>query len=547
MRSNRRFQEGLGRNCLQRGIDGNVPESPSDDGDDTSVPPIEPAITGDQSNSPPGSGAFISSTVPEHSPPSFEQNRSALALPEQVSDYWGSIASPPGHFTSPTTATNLAVREGNSNSGYGMPQFESPSSLPFPRASIPYILDREASSSTSTPQDLQAQHIHTQDAYDFTERQAFLFMTYIHKLAPLTDACDDARHFALEVPRLALQQPMLMNGLLAIASRYDARCCNTISDLEYTYYHNKCIELLIKAFSQPPDTWDETLLTAVVIARLYEEMDNETDSYYHHLSGTQNLLNHEAMTRFVTQGGLAEAASWVHLRQTIYVYVARRQAVEICLENFERSTVFRRNDDSAYANRSVYILAKIMKLLLPLNNAESPTDLKDGSWELVEMEIDRWYDMRPVSFKPIFYKAADLLNDRAFPLICFAASVPVIAMQHYYAAKAVLCLNKCNGLGNNIEQDTTRLKHEWENKICFYLCMLMGLALSNDVTNAYYLPAHMLSLCGYVIRDPTERIHTIRYLGKVYDEIKWKTSALIGSLEKEWAEVDQIRESNSFG
>ncbi|KAM0544086.1 hypothetical protein ACHAPJ_011968 [Fusarium lateritium] len=320
-------------------------------------------------------------------------------------------------------------------------------------------------------------------------------MTYIHKLAPLTDACDDARHFALEVPRLALQQPMLMNGLLAIASRYDARCCNTNSDLEYTYYHNKCIELLIKAFSQPPETWDATLLTAVVIARLYEEMDNETDSYYHHLSGTQNLLNHEAMTRFVTQGGLAEAASWVHLRQSIYVYVARRQAVEICLENFERSTVFRRNDDSAYANRSVYILAKIMKLLLPLNGAESPRDLHDASWELVEMEIDRWYDMRPVSFKPIFYKAADLLNDRPFPLICFAAAVPVIAMQHYYAAKAVLCLNKCNSLGDNIEHDTTRLKHEWENKICFYLCTLMGLALSNDVTNAYYLPAHMLSLC----------------------------------------------------
>ncbi|KAF5536448.1 transcription regulatory SNF2 [Fusarium phyllophilum] len=227
-----------------------------------------------------------------------------------------------------------------------------------------------------------------------------------------------------------------MNGLLALASRYDSRCTNISDDIESTFYHNKCIKLLIESFAQPPETWDSTLLTAVVIARLYEENDNETDSYYHHLSGTQNLLNHEAIARFVMQGGLAEAASWVHLRQAIYVHVVRREPLEICLENFERSTVFRRSDDSAYANRAVYNFAKLMRLFLPMENPEG--DL--GKWEAVEREIQEWYDARPVSFKPIFHKPADISSDRPFPVICFAASVPVVAMQHYYAAKAVLCL-----------------------------------------------------------------------------------------------------------
>ncbi|KAF9774614.1 hypothetical protein IL306_007337 [Fusarium sp. DS 682] len=211
-----------------------------------------------------------------------------------------------------------------------------------------------------------------------------------------------------------------MNGLLALASRYDALCANSTSDIESTFYHNKCIKLLIQAFAQPSETWDTTLLTAVVIARLYEEYDNETDSYYHHLSGTQNLLNHEVIARFVMQGGLAEAASWVHLRQAIYVYVVRREPVEICLENFARSTVFRRYDDSAYANRMVFVFAKIMKLFLSVNTAES--DLR--KWETVEREVEEWYDARPVSFKPIFQKAADVPSDEPFPVIYFAASVP---------------------------------------------------------------------------------------------------------------------------
>ncbi|KAF5634694.1 transcription regulatory SNF2 [Fusarium sp. NRRL 52700] len=211
-----------------------------------------------------------------------------------------------------------------------------------------------------------------------------------------------------------------MNGLLALASRYDSRCTNSSDDIERTFYHNKCIKLLIQAFVQSPETWDSTLLTAVVIARLYEENDNETDSYYHHLSGTQNLLNHEAIARFVMQGGLAEAASWVHLRQAIYVYVVRREPLEICLENFERSTVSRRSDDSAYANRAVYNFAKIMRLFLPIDSPSG--DL--GDWEATEREVEDWYHARLVSFKPIFNKVEDSVSDRPFPVIFFAASVP---------------------------------------------------------------------------------------------------------------------------
>ena len=209
---------------------------------------------------------------------------------------------------------------------------------------------------------------------------------------------------------------MIMNGLLALASLYD----DTPNGVESTFYHNKCIKLLIEAFAQPAETWDSTLLTAVVIARLYEENDNETDSYYHHLSGTQNLLNHEVIARFVMQGGLAEAASWVHLRQVIYIYVVRRRPIQICLENFERSTVFRRCDDSAYANRAVYNFAKIMMLFLSMDGLVGSQE----EFQVVETEVDQWYDAKPMSFKPVFYNTADIASKRPIPTLYFVASVP---------------------------------------------------------------------------------------------------------------------------
>ncbi|SCO44172.1 uncharacterized protein FFMR_07384 [Fusarium fujikuroi] len=433
---------------------------------------------------------------------------------EQVFSYW----------ESPSNLITDSPVDQNMTPAYQADHAETSS---LPRASIPFILDPQMSSPHAVAQVTDQDH--SQEPFELTEREAFLFMTYVHKLAPLSDACDDTRHFALEVPRLALHQPMIMNGLLALASRYDSRCTNSSDDIESTFYHNKCIKLLIEAFAQPPETWDSTLLTAVVIARLYEENDNETDSYYHHLSGTQNLLNHEVIARFVMQVGLAEAASWVHLRQAIYVYVVRREPLEICLENFERSTVFRRSDDSAYANRAVYNFAKLMRLFLPM---ESPVG-DFGEWGAAEREIEEWYDARPVSFKPIFHKTADISSDRPFPVICFAASVPVVAMQHYYAAKAVLCLRDSKQTTDNYS------RQDFENNISSHLCMLMGLALSNShVANAFYLPAHMLSLCGYCIRDPCAQTHTIQYLAKVDEVIKWKTKALIGTLRREWDSQD---------
>lgn len=132
-----------------------------------------------------------------------------------------------------------------------------------------------------------------------------------------------------------MTEPVLRYGILALASRYDALKDDNAIDLESTFYHNRCLDLLIRALAQPPETYNPIILAAAVISRQYEELDVDNDIQQHHLSGTKNLLCHEAVARFAGSCDVAEAASWVHLRQAIYVCIVASQQMEIPLKTFE--------------------------------------------------------------------------------------------------------------------------------------------------------------------------------------------------------------------
>ncbi|UQC73953.1 uncharacterized protein CLUP02_00600 [Colletotrichum lupini] len=491
--------------------------------------------------------------------------------PQESQQHRDSLTSSPGYLDSARDGTTSDSVQWQS--GEVQPQLQISYLLgdsPSTQAGSSYQIASERAESLISDAEFRIQPVDPEHC-GFTGRQAFLFRTYILRIAPSIDACHDARPFTLDVPRLALRKPILLNGIFALASRFDTQGNDDTSeksDLESTYYHNRCIELLIEAFSQPPETWDSILLTAVVIMRLYEEYDNETDSHYHHLRGTRNLLNHDAIARFVTQGGLAEAASWVHLRQALYVFLVRRTPIEICLENFERSSTFRSNDDTAHANRIVYLFAKVLKLFFPEDGSGFSTSSSE-TWEELQNDVDVWFKEKPLSFQPLFYERADVAKGRPFPTLWMAADpgmnlhitnaalflltlwsrrvtdskahAGTVALGYYYASKAIFSFQDYNSSNPTAGFEGTKKRMDSEREITFYLCMLMGLARSNEAVNAYYLPAHMLSLCGHLIRHPLEREHTIKYLAQVRTIVQWKTGALVKTLKEQWSQLDSFQ------
>lgn len=239
----------------------------------------------------------------------------------------------------------------------------------------------------------------------------------------MMDSCDESRHFTLVVPRLALHNPMILNSILSLASRYDALHRNEPPGLEAIRYNSQCIESLIRSLSAPPETYGAELLAAVVMARSYEECDFESDLRHLHLGGTRRLLTHDTLTRLASCGGLAEASCWVHLRQSIYAYVVRGRPVDSHLDAFARLTAFCRTDDSAYANRMVYHFARVLRLYFPGKQqaAEDEIGATGDDWAGLTREIFEWFSAKPATFEPVCYVEGSL---ERFPTMVMLSAAP---------------------------------------------------------------------------------------------------------------------------
>jgi hypothetical protein len=155
-------------------------------------------------------------------------------------------------------------------------------------------------------------------------------------------------------------------------------------------------------------TYDDNLLITVVVLRMYEELERATDEKCHWLGSTR-LLN--TMAQSSSSGGLAEAVSWQFLRQAIYACLVEFQPMQLNLENYEHSSVFRRRDDAAYANRIIFLCARIIQL----RSGPNAHSFDETDWQYLSDCIEQWYRERPISWLPLKYKEANAAENRPFP------------------------------------------------------------------------------------------------------------------------------------
>ena len=208
---------------------------------------------------------------------------------------------------------------------------------------------------------------------------------------------------------------MILYALLALASRFDAIASGRTDELEATYYQSRCVELLIKSLARPPEGYDTNLLIAVLVSSLYEETKDYHETTTYHLKGARNLLSSGVISRLAKQGGLAEAACWVHLRQTIYVAISRRKRLDIPLSVYDGLPAFEKSDDSSCANRAVYLFAKVLDMFFEEGCGGARTD--EGRWDEAETVLRLWFEGRPDGFYPTFYGSADAGAGRPIPTL----------------------------------------------------------------------------------------------------------------------------------
>ncbi|KAJ5133093.1 hypothetical protein N7526_004458 [Penicillium atrosanguineum] len=344
-------------------------------------------------------------------------------------------------------------------------------------------------------------------------REASLMRNFIQKIAPWADICDPQSHFSTVVPRRAMKIPMVFKAVLALAARHDA-ILNKTSDWEASSYHGQCVELLITALDRPDHTYDDDLLVTVVILRIYEELENNTDEKFH-LLGSNRLIN--LMSRSASSGGMAEAVSWQFLRQAIY-------AGHPC---------FLRDDDAAFANMIIFHCAHIIQLCrdFPEQSVEVT------AWHRVSEAVDEWHVKKPITWQPIRYQAPDLAANRPFPEMWMMSAPAVVGMQYYYAARIFLTLTDPQSLQMN-DYARARFRHQAERTIAAHVATVIGLSLSNEsVQNAYFMACHLLHRYGHCLRDQAEQEGSLNFLDRVENVLGWRTAWIRQELGRQWAEM----------
>ncbi|KAK9857791.1 Fungal transcriptional regulatory protein [Penicillium brevicompactum] len=386
------------------------------------------------------------------------------------------------------------------------------------------VIERRSQISTSSP----FTPFSEEDA-TLSLREASLMRYFIQKLAPWADICDIHSHFSTEVPRRALENPMVLKAILALSARHDAILAND-SDWEASAYHGECLEMLIAALDKAEASCDENMLIAVVILRIYEELENNTDQKFH-LFGSNRLVN--LASRSAASGGVAEAVSWQFLRQAIYASVVQYQPLQLDMHTFESSSMLQCHDDPACANTIIFYCARILQLC-----CDKPGRIVDReTWCYISDRVAEWDEAKPTTWQPIRYQAPNLAADRPFPELWMISPPAVVGMQYYHSACIFLTLSDTPShcMSDYEIACSRRLK---EKTIAEHLVMVIGLSLSNEsVENAYFMASHLLHRFGYCLRHIVEQQGALKFLERVEKRLGWRTSWMMRELEDQWLEL----------
>lgn len=111
------------------------------------------------------------------------------------------------------------------------------------------------------------------EGHPLTYKEAYLVRHFATHLGKWLDCTDASRQFTRKIPILVKQSPILLHAVLSYAARH-------IGDAEMAERaHECCVELLIPSLSSESVVDDDTLLCAIVILRVFEQLNGKYESF----------------------------------------------------------------------------------------------------------------------------------------------------------------------------------------------------------------------------------------------------------------------------
>ncbi|KAI8935875.1 hypothetical protein NX059_007390 [Plenodomus lindquistii] len=356
--------------------------------------------------------------------------------------------------------------------------------------------------------------------------EARLFHHYIVHCTVFIDTTDVRRHFEKDVPKRAAHFSVILNGILGLAARHLWLIGHAEEDCSQPYV-DQCLQALIVALEDPLAHWDENFLVAIILLRLHEEM-GESDELCHHF-GTARTLN--SISSFASDGGLREAASLVSLRQHIYISLTTQQPLNLSLDNFRHSSIFREHDEESWANRIIFLFATILQAVFE----DTSTGISREKWKNLNDDVDEWDRTKPWTFSPLFIEPdAGVKFTGSWPELPCAQGVVAVGLQYYHLAKIILTIYSPNTLLVGLAG--VRARKATDAVIRKHIRITIGYAVSNShCGNVMFQGSHILSACGTYVVEEEEQQACVEYLEGLKRLVGWRTDKVLRDLREQWA------------
>lgn len=359
-----------------------------------------------------------------------------------------------------------------------------------------------------------------------SDQEALLIRHFTDYVSHYFDFCDPKRHFGRIVPQKARSNSTLYLAVLALSSRHLSRT-TTFDALVADLHYQNCLHQLIPAIRGGAK--DDSLLAAIVILRLLEELDVQitgSDSQ-RHLVGTKAIVQaqEDEIRNPSDPSGLLHAAHWAALRQELYIAQKEQRPMQLNSLDLARSAFDNRDInaktsdpdeiDAAWANLAVLRCCDVVQFVFGSNNQD------DSRYNSLKAASEDWRSRKPSTFDPFYYRQD---TPRGLPDFQMLADWHV--MGHMYNLLGEILLIVHNPSEPKMSCGPAQTMQETNDNARKTIREMAGIAVSNPQSPSALLVASMgIAIYGERLNDTPEQKALIDLLLNTEAATGWPTKS----------------------
>ncbi|PLN86005.1 hypothetical protein BDW42DRAFT_159851 [Aspergillus taichungensis] len=370
--------------------------------------------------------------------------------------------------------------------------------------------------------------------------EILLLQAFIEEVGPWMDSMNAVNYFSHILPYYALEEPMLLQTIMACAARHLSRVDSSYGEEQALHFHDTVYKDLLGSLQDP--TRDSALCaTTAVILSVYEAMFSGSKMFMYgmdHIAGARALIK-ECHWDAKTQG-LGGACFWLNVGMELLDCLHSKWIMSWDPDlwgvdmNMHQARPSIAGNEEMWAHRMVYLCAKVSNLRsssLQVQAVEYPSNELElnhqyQEWCTYNEWCNQWAQFAPRSMMPIAYFCPWQANSNsAFPKIWLVKHPAIIARLFYHTAR--ILLSKSHPLESEFSPEMQSMQQSHAHDIGGIVAHIRDRGIAG-------LATRFLALAAESFRTRETQEETLKILDDIATRTGYSTESIKHDLQEVW-------------